>query len=503
MDSGKAVVMGRCVGVSCVRNEADVIELMVRYNLQWLDELHIINNLSIDRTDWILAQLQEEGLPLHWNHGQDQDHQQEGLLSQLAHRLARRDDVEFIVPLDADELLVVPDREAFHQTLATIPPLGGGAINWRTFLPAAECGDERPYFRRMLRYRSHEPFIKLILRSRTVLEYEWLAGQHNATHRQHPVKPVRQVALANCYLAHYPVRSPLQLARKVVVGANALLQKANRLALEGGHWLKLATQLRASGYDINQIDCEAVALSYGFSDDQSEKQQVSEGGVPDAPGLKQRYPVAELSLLQVMGNALLADKPAPAQQGLAGFSVDWFSHNIPNWRYWMSGLRDVANARFLEIGCFEGRSTVWLLQHALTRADARIYCVDTFRGGMEHGELDTSRLLLRFRANVAPWRDKVVECIGDSAEVVPRLCESFHAIYIDGSHVAIDCLRDAIHGWDRLQPGGVMVFDDYGWQEYRDPALLPKTAIDGFLACIASRYKLLHKGYQVAIQKVY
>ena len=48
-----------------------------------------------------------------------------------------------------------------------------------------------------------------------------------------------------------------------------------------------------------------------------------------------------------------------------------------------------------------------------------------------------------------------------------------------------------------------MIFDDYEWDLYSENpnVMQPKAAIDGFLKVYAGMYTLLHKGYQVHIQK--
>ncbi len=39
----------------------------------------------------------------------------------------------------------------------------------------------------------------------------------------------------------------------------------------------------------------------------------------------------------------------------------------------------------VEIGSFEGRSTLWILENLLRHPDSRMHCIDTFAGGAEHG----------------------------------------------------------------------------------------------------------------------
>ena len=54
----------RSVSISVVKNEADIIEAMVRHNCQFLDHTTIVDNGSVDGTWEILTALEAEGLPL-------------------------------------------------------------------------------------------------------------------------------------------------------------------------------------------------------------------------------------------------------------------------------------------------------------------------------------------------------------------------------------------------------------------------------------------------------
>jgi hypothetical protein len=64
-------------------------------------------------------------------------------------------------------------------------------------------------------------------------------------------------------------------------------------------------------------------------------------------------------------------------------------------------------------------------------------------------------------------------------------------------------LDDAVHCFRILAPGGVLIFDDYLWESEQGlgPAHEPKMAIDAFLQIFEGKYRLLHKGAQVAIEK--
>ena len=181
---------------------------------------------------------------------------------------------------------------------------------------------------------------------------------------------------------------------------------------------------------------------------------------------------------------------------------------------------------FLEIGCYEGRATVWLLGNILIHETARIDCLDVFvdldspstdkRPRIETSDI-TSGYESRFDHNIKtdPGCSKVRKIKAASQEALRSLeLYCYDAIYIDGSHTTCDVLEDAVLAFRLLRAGGVMIFDDYEWKGSNrasgdnphccctpDPRLTPRIAIDSFLYVYDGQYELIAKGYQVAIMK--
>jgi predicted O-methyltransferase YrrM len=186
------------------------------------------------------------------------------------------------------------------------------------------------------------------------------------------------------------------------------------------------------------------------------------------------------------------------------YTVDWFSHNEAVWARLLAPLAGRPGVRALEIGCYEGRATCWLLANVLTGAGARIDCIDTFEGSDQDAPLGISMdgVRGRFDANVAPWRDQVGLHVGRSASVLRGLRGPYDLAYVDGSHEAADVIADAVLAWPLVAADGVLIFDDYEWDQFRRPERNPRLGIDAFLACHAGRYDLLHRGYQVAVRKL-
>src|SRR5438105_2903605 len=60
------------------------------------------------------------------------------------------------------------------------------------------------------------------------------------------------------------------------------------------------------------------------------------------------------------------------------FTKDYFTSRIPLWRRTLAHLRGRAELRALEVGTYEGRSALWLLENILTDPSSRLVCVDLF-----------------------------------------------------------------------------------------------------------------------------
>lgn len=204
---------------------------------------------------------------------------------------------------------------------------------------------------------------------------------------------------------------------------------------------------------------------------------------------------------------------SPAAPALAGFEriVDrgrfthlWALDAAALWEPIFAALDDGSPA-VLEVGCFEGLWTSLVLWRL---PGARITCIDTFEGGLDHAGTDTvpEGLEAIFDANVALIdASRVRKLAGRSSERLPRLLEEgvrFDLVYVDASHLGLDVLVDAAYAWQILRVGGYLVFDDYTWAELgRDALLRPGPAIDAFLSLMQGRFETVFTSEKLGIRK--
>lgn len=193
---------------------------------------------------------------------------------------------------------------------------------------------------------------------------------------------------------------------------------------------------------------------------------------------------------------------------MVSFRFAWFDTVAKNnFGTYLQKFKGGSDLRFLEIGCFEGKATLWLLENILTDQSSKVVCVDTFQGEEYYRSVGIyiDNVFNIFLENIDKYKDKVIVLKGKSQEVLRRedmRGPIFDFIYIDGSHKAPNVLEDAILGWRLLKKNGIMIFDDYYWQYPGDTALSPKIAIDYFLTVFGKECIVLLKNYQVVIEKV-
>lgn len=159
--------------------------------------------------------------------------------------------------------------------------------------------------------------------------------------------------------------------------------------------------------------------------------------------------------------------------------------------------------RALEIGSFEGKGAIGLA--TLLGSQAHIVCVDPYteyEGNDLAGKIGEAEK--RFRANVAAsnvgHRIEHHKCTAGAYFFVDF--ESFDVVYVDGDHRAHAVIADAIRADELLKPGGMLIFDDYGWTIDQQAWRRPKPAIDFFISAFRDRYELIERDYRVFLRKL-
>jgi predicted O-methyltransferase YrrM len=200
-----------------------------------------------------------------------------------------------------------------------------------------------------------------------------------------------------------------------------------------------------------------------------------------------------------------------------------YEFTIPDWfrsEQFSSKIPNISPNSILEIGSFEGRSTVWFIERFLNNKTKSITCIDPWLN-YNHDETslysygesardrnhNNNEIKNRFHKNIeSTGKSSQVKVIqGLSHNELPKLYvngDRFDLIFIDGNHTGSFVLTDAVMSWWLLNEGGVIIFDDYLWSyEKKNPQSTPKFAIDSFIACFKGYLDVIHMGQYAIIQK--
>ena len=291
----------RVVGVSSVRNEADVIEAFVRHHVSFLDRLVVVCHFSQDATASILQALVEEGLPLEVVGEPQPIYDQPGFIAREARR-AVAEGADLVVPLDADEFLVAADGGDPRAALEALPSDRVSLVRWRTYVALPDDPQDEPNVLRRMRRRPRDeghPLGKVLIPAVLIRpEVEFTIGNHELVDRARrerlPTEPADGLALA-----HYPFRSNSQVRAKILGGWPLNLANPERLDSQGGHWRdNFAQALDPAGFSDERL--VKLALGYGFA----RTNELVDDPL-DAP-FELRHPVDRIDPVRILGETAIA-----------------------------------------------------------------------------------------------------------------------------------------------------------------------------------------------------
>ena len=155
----------------------------------------------------------------------------------------------------------------------------------------------------------------------------------------------------------------------------------------------------------------------------------------------------------------------------------------------------------LEIGCYEGQSSVYFADNLLNHDKSTLTCVDPF---MTIENNDHKRFLnnkeeetFNFNINNCNNCEKISVNKITSDKFFETNDKCFNFIYIDGCHEPDFIIRDMNNSFKCLIKDGIMWMDDYGGGD----GIQIKNAMNSFLEEHKGKYEIIHKGYQLAIKK--
>tara|TARA_Y100000590_G_scaffold289197_1_gene325573 strand:- start:219 stop:1031 length:813 start_codon:yes stop_codon:yes gene_type:complete len=182
---------------------------------------------------------------------------------------------------------------------------------------------------------------------------------------------------------------------------------------------------------------------------------------------------------------------------------DWFSGNIFIWEIIVNKIEKID---YLEIGSFEGRSTVFMGE--LNNLNS-IAAIDTWEGSDEHNsedkrpEISFNKVFENFKNNLNIINKPNINYFKTTSDnFFKNNKKNYNLIYIDGSHHYNDVKNDFINSFNCLKNNGYIICDDFLWFFYDQPELNPMKAVLECYEKFKKNLKIEFLYYQIIFKKI-
>lgn len=167
-------------------------------------------------------------------------------------------------------------------------------------------------------------------------------------------------------------------------------------------------------------------------------------------------------------------------------------------------LREKINV--LEIGTYAGVSLINIINAIPNSVGIGVDMWSSYNENNLLENMDALGVEKSFYKNISTFglENRIKGVKSDSTDALTKFLRDgliFDFIYVDGSHLLLDCYSDLVLAWVILEKNGIIAIDDY---TYKVESMLdsPFEAVNHFLKRYEGKYKLLHKGYRVFLQKI-
>lgn len=212
-----------------VKDEVDVLQDSLPWLLSQVDEVIVMDNLSMDGTSQLLAEIAKHD-PLVVIDDHEVAYLQSAKTTAMAQMALERGH-DWVIPCDADELWHTGDfRPIKHWLGGLAPDITSVTANLYNHLPTNTDNPEfaSPVERIGWRQRDHAPLPKVCARTNPLLVVD--PGNHS-------VSGIGGTQGGTLNIRHYSWRSPEQYVRKIVNGAAAYAAAGTLVAQNlGDHW---------------------------------------------------------------------------------------------------------------------------------------------------------------------------------------------------------------------------------------------------------------------------
>jgi glycosyl transferase family 2 len=256
----------KLAAVTTVRNECDIIESFVRHNAAFVDRLYILDHRSTDTTPKILRKLADEGLPLDLSRDDEAVFYQGPKMTQLIKGTLADRHWDFVLPLDGDEFINLPNRAALEGALSGLDEATIGLSDLVNYIPTAnDDANEKDALRRIVHRTKTIPNINCKIGKVSIPGAVINQPGFSLNEGHHGVcvdgKPIVERRLDGLSLAHFPVRSADQFIMRAILCRLSWTSRSDYNPSWGWHYRTFIEQLKAKPA-VSAADLTEAALLY-------------------------------------------------------------------------------------------------------------------------------------------------------------------------------------------------------------------------------------------------
>ena len=261
----------KIVSITMVKNEVDIIESFVRYHLNIVDEMIILDNCSNDETPVIINKLRYEGLPIIFLSDSNNYYNQSFKMNLLLDKAFNEHDADIVCVLDADEFLISEDNINPRDILINLDLNEYYLAKWITYVPTENDSYDLFIPKRITHIRDEnlESFYKVIVTKGIFNNYspKLVMGNHGLKFLD--AETPLENHDSNLKIAHFPIRSREQCMSKVIVGWPNLISINTENKPWGWHWKNIYDKIKSNCY-LTVKDLEDFAKYYALEDFEDE-----------------------------------------------------------------------------------------------------------------------------------------------------------------------------------------------------------------------------------------
>lgn len=494
--------------ITMVKNEVDIIEVFIRYNLNYLDKMVILDNGSTDGTTEIILKLVNEGLPIDLVFDHNPAYVQSEIITNLMYDVIRKYDPTFILPLDVDEFLTSYKEKDVRKIIKQLPTDAVTYIEWVTYVPTEKDDSDQINILHRINHTRKVQFNydkKIIIPISIVKNNSVVIKQGSHDLEENEKISWKKNIIDTLNLAHYPVRSVEQMKSKYLVGWLANLARPKQVLFDWYYYfnmiksgknfdMKDLTNL-ALYYDVidknnkigiikNPIDLEKInniSLRYTEKEDMDSVKNVinyAENLAIEYSSLRwqQADKLSDQNILDKIQSFLLID--------------GWLSIREACELYRTVKSMSSRKLEVAEIGSWLGRSSFVLAKALEGKDNSLLHCIDCFDGSGDNlseklykeiqSYIPNNSLLSEFTNNMR--KNQVLPYIqihqGYSYDVIKKFKYELDLLFIDGNHDYSAVLKDYQDWSPLLKVGGYIAFHDVGSSQ----TIGPKQVVERYIA---------------------